>query len=328
MSRNSTDISIVLCTYNRAELFRIALKSLVIQENISGFDFEIIIIDDGSKDYTKKLAKNFIKNNPTIKIRYIHLEGRGIAGARNVGIKEACGKWIAFFDDDQWAEPQWLCELYRVGENMEADCVAGVILLDIPNRSNTKITPFCRGLLGEKLFDSKIRKYSRRASFGLGSGNLMIRRTLFSRIGIFDEKILIGCEDADLVWRAILNGSEMWHVPNAVVHHIIPETRLQIEYFIYVSLRIGVADARLRHKYRGMLKCLIGLLRRILRNLGRYVLLFLKSIILKNESYSLEQVCRLYLTIGYVRGCLFFFAPKFFKQRKFFKNLNFRIHHS
>ena len=52
-----------------------------------------------------------------------------------LGVEMARGEWVAFFDDDQWAEPGWLAELYRVAQEKEADCVGGAVFLDLPESS-------------------------------------------------------------------------------------------------------------------------------------------------------------------------------------------------
>lgn len=322
------DISVVVCTYNKKELLLKALDSLTRQETEGQLIFEIIIIDDGSTDNTRDVVKEFIRNNTSVAIRYVYKTGGGVADARNAGVAEAHGKWVAFFDDDQWAEPQWLGELYRVGMEKSADCVGGTVLLDLPDSSNLKLSMFCRGLLAEKIFGDKSRSYSIKARYvGLETNNVLVRRKLFERIGVFDASFLMGGEDVDFFWRARKHGAEAWYAPKAVVHHIIPEHRLRDEYFTYVSLRNGVGGARILYKHRGRLRCLPGLVRRILRNFARYVWLLLTSLILGNKHQQLERNCRLSITVGYIRGSLFFFAPRLFKQRKFFESLNFRSQH-
>lgn len=90
-------VSVVIPTYNRAHLIHRAIKSVLDQ---TYKDLEIIIVDDGSKDNTEDIVKNF-KNN---KIRYIkHKKNKGASAARNTGVKASRGEYIAFQDsDDEW----------------------------------------------------------------------------------------------------------------------------------------------------------------------------------------------------------------------------------
>ena len=90
-------VSVIIPTYNRAKLIKRSILSVL---NQTYQNFEIIVVDDGSADDTKSVVESF--NNP--KIRYIrHDINKGQSAARNTGIKNAKGKYIAFQDsDDEW----------------------------------------------------------------------------------------------------------------------------------------------------------------------------------------------------------------------------------
>jgi GT2 family glycosyltransferase len=318
------DISVVVCTYNRIEMLQAALESLTCQETDEKFTYEVLIIDNGSTDGTCDFANSFIKKTPKVPIRYICERERGIAAARNRGIKEVRGEWIAFFDDDQWAEPYWLLELYKVATKYEADCVGGAVLLDLPDSANFKLSSFCRrSALREILLGYEPEKCSKKVD--LGTCNIIIRRNLFERIGTFDTNILTGGEDSDFFWRASKKGAKMWNAPKGVVHHIIPESRLREKYFRLTSLRGGLSSARLRYRHKGRLRWFLGLARRIFRSFARDVWLLLIAILLCDKSRQLDRKCRLWRTIGYVRGSVSLLAPKIFNQKRLFNSLDYRI---
>jgi GT2 family glycosyltransferase len=317
------DISVVVCTYNRFEMLRAALESLACQETDEKFSYEVLVIDNGSTDGTSDVVNDFIRKTPKVPIRYVYEEDRGLSVARNRGIKEVCGKWIAFFDDDQWAEPHWLLELYKVAMKNEADCVGGAVLLDLPDSANLNLSPFCRSsALRELLLGYEPKRCSEKVE--LGTCNVVIRRKLFERIGTFDANILTGGEDSDFFWRASKQGAKIWYAPKAVVHHIIPESRLREEYFRRTSLRGGLSSARLRYRHKGRLRWFLGLGRRIFRSFARDVWLLLIALLLRNKSRQLDRKCRLWRTIGYVRGSVSLLAPRIFSQKRFFDTLNYR----
>ena len=90
-------VSVIIPTYNRANLVTEAINSVLMQ---SCKDIEIIVIDDGSTDNTSKVLKTFGD-----RIRYIKQKNMGAGAARNRGLKEANGKYIAFLDsDDIWLD--------------------------------------------------------------------------------------------------------------------------------------------------------------------------------------------------------------------------------
>lgn len=88
-------ISVVIPTYNRAELLRLTLDSVKAQTSAA---FEVIVIDDGSTDHTREVCAEYGQF-----IRYVHQSNAGLSAARNAGIREASGDWIALCDsDDLW----------------------------------------------------------------------------------------------------------------------------------------------------------------------------------------------------------------------------------
>jgi glycosyltransferase involved in cell wall biosynthesis len=90
-------VSIVLPTFNRARLIRRAIQSILDQTYVN---FELIVVDDCSKDETERVVKSF----PDRRIRYLrHEENKGAVAARNTGIMAARGEYVAFQDsDDEW----------------------------------------------------------------------------------------------------------------------------------------------------------------------------------------------------------------------------------
>lgn len=95
--------SVILTTYNRAELLHRALTSLFAQTNR---DWEAILIDDGSTDNTREHISSFLKEKD--KITYIYQENTGFITAKNNGIKLAKGKYITFLDSDDEYAPDHL----------------------------------------------------------------------------------------------------------------------------------------------------------------------------------------------------------------------------
>jgi len=92
-------VSIIIPCYNAEKTIVRALKSILIQ---SYRDYEIILVDDGSTDNTKKAIEYFLQDKD-VKYRYIYQENAGPSKARNVGVKNASGEYVAFLDsDDEW----------------------------------------------------------------------------------------------------------------------------------------------------------------------------------------------------------------------------------
>lgn len=91
-------VSVIIPTFNRAYVLRKAVESVLSQ---SYLDFEIIIVDDGSKDNTASVIEPLKKH-----VRAFHISHSGVSKARNTGIEKARGEWISFLDSDDY----WLSE--------------------------------------------------------------------------------------------------------------------------------------------------------------------------------------------------------------------------
>jgi len=98
-------ISVIICTYNRAEFVGTALKSLC-QQTAEKTQYEVIVVDNNSEDNTRVVTEGFRRNNPNI--RYCSEVRQGLSHARNRGWQEANGSYVAYIDDDCKVPTQWL----------------------------------------------------------------------------------------------------------------------------------------------------------------------------------------------------------------------------
>ena len=119
--------SVVIPTYNGAARITVTLESLIRQKGMDQQRVEILVVDDGSTDYTKQKVAELIKMHPGIKMCYLRLrENRGPAYARNIGIKHARGTYVCFTDDDCILPEDWLANFHQTfKENPEIAGVGG-----------------------------------------------------------------------------------------------------------------------------------------------------------------------------------------------------------
>jgi len=109
-------ISVIMLTYNREALVPRAIQSILHQ---TWKDFEFIIVDNGSTDQSGKIADKYAAQDS--RIRVIHRARGNIGAGRNTGLDAARGEYIAFIDDDDWAEPDFLEFLYHLVTENQAD---------------------------------------------------------------------------------------------------------------------------------------------------------------------------------------------------------------
>lgn len=109
-------ISVLMLTYNRENLICRAVESILAQ---TYKDFEFIIVDNGSSDKSGKIADEYAKNDN--RIRVIHRDRGSISAGRNTALDAASGDYIAFVDDDDWVESDYLEFLFKLIIENNAD---------------------------------------------------------------------------------------------------------------------------------------------------------------------------------------------------------------
>jgi len=285
------DVTVVVCTYNRAESLRLALADVVSQVT-NDFSHEVLVVDDGSTDHTTNVIEEARRLSPVV-LRRVESGGTSVAAARNRGIREAAGEWVVFFDDDQRADPQWLEQLCTAGWASGGQFAGGPIVLDLPN--GREVGPTVRAILGEypPAKDAK--------SPLPPGGNRLISREVFSRIGLHDESITTGGEDYDLLLRAVDAGVRFTWVSSAVVHHVIPVDRLDVETLRSYCLLSGVGRARADRRYLGSTRQMYRLFVRIAKGWIANAGAWIWAIAAGSSSTEADCRARFWLTKGYVQ---------------------------
>lgn len=317
---SKVDVTIAICSHNRTDGLKVCLESLIKQETNGLFNYEIVIAHTGSQG-TAEVIEEMAARSP-VPVRGIHRPHAGAVVARNCGVTEAKGEWIALFDDDQIAEPQWLRELWLVARDNNVKSVGGLLHLMLPADCTRNMTYRCRRMLGETVQWQSAQPYTRQE--GPGSGNQMIHRDVFDKVGFYDESFTLRGYDTDMYRRIREAGFESWFAPKAVGYHVIPASRLQDPFFKETSLHNGWSFARRDYLERGaVLTCTTAALRAaqaILINAPRLAI----DKCLGDQEKILDGRIRLWRAEGYVRSVLYALAPGLFKQTKFFGTYEFR----
>lgn len=178
-------ISVIIPSFNRAELLNRALKSVY---NQTLQPDEVIVIDDGSTDNTQQIIS---ANYPQVK--YHHQANQGVSAARNTGIQQAKGQWLAFLDsDDEWLPNKLEKQINALKETDYKVCHTEEIWI----RNEVRVNQMNKHKKnGGWIFQQCLPMCA------MSPSSIMIHREVFNQIGLFD----IGfpaCEDYDL-WLKI-----------------------------------------------------------------------------------------------------------------------------
>ncbi len=236
------DVSVVICTYNRAESLRDTLDSLLVQRGADALSYEVVVVDNNSRDMTRDVAESYAKNHP--RIRYAFEGRQGVAFARNTGIKESKGEIIAYLDDDVIADPDWLAGLWKCfTEEKDAVSVGGRVARKWNCEKPVWYSEELGGCLISQEFGSARKEW--KSSKHMVTANMAFRRVAFERFGTFRTELgrrgesLVGGEDSEFYHRLVKNEAKVFYEPRALVYHKVEEDRLTREYMRRWFYEIG-----------------------------------------------------------------------------------------
>lgn len=213
---STIDLSVIVCTRNRACDLAFMLKALAKAAIPPKTAVEMIVVDNASVDDTKKVVHH-AKSAFRCAVIYVYEATKGLSSARNAGIANARGKYIAWTDDDCVVSSDWLEAIVNTfNKNPDISMLGGRVLLydptDYPVSIKTSVVP-------ERL--SRTITFPGALLYGC---NMAFRRSLVDQIGNFDVRFGAGsslraAEDAELVYRAFTAGFDVCYAPDVVVYH-------------------------------------------------------------------------------------------------------------
>ena len=266
-------LSVVICTRNRAESLRQALRSISQCEHPPAGDWEVVVVDNGSEDHTQAVATTEAGN---FALSVVEETIPGLSHARNCGIRVARGDWILWTDDDVTVSEKWLIRYFEaICSRSDAQAFGGPIHIILEGQPEgwlidglINVKSAFAGLAAEDIGDT----FAANGTVPYGA-NFALRRDYLQRIG-FDPDLgrhpsyrLRGGEETQVIRRAVRDGPGYWLRDAAVAHHIDSgrQTRRYLrDYYFSYGHRQGMEIAeRLvrRHRVNEMLVSLVRALK-------------------------------------------------------------------
>jgi len=222
-------VSVVVCSYNGARTIGDTFEAL---QHVEYPNFEVILVDDGSKDATAAIGLEF-------GVRVISTENRGLSNARNTGYEAATGEIVAYVDDDAYPEVHWLH--YLAHRFMQRDW-AGV--------GGPNLPPAGDGMIAECVANSPGGPVhvlvSDIEAEHIPGCNMAFRKAALEGTGGFDPRFRTAGDDVDICWRLLNSGAHIgFHAGAMVWHH----RRNSVRTYWKQQRGYGRAEALLERKW-------------------------------------------------------------------------------
>jgi glycosyltransferase involved in cell wall biosynthesis len=208
MKYQDIKISVIIPVYNREATIRAAIESVLSQT----FEpYEIIIVDDGSSDQSGQIVKS-IKSSI---LKYFYHENKGGALARNTGMQNATGNWIAFLDsDDTWRKKKLEKQIELLSNRPNMDFVH-------TNRTHCFLDGQENGgRIGNTEQELTDKQYLLR-HWAIKLSTVIIKKELLNEIGGKFRSDLRFCHDYEFLWKAVIASSEIGYIEDPLVRILL-----------------------------------------------------------------------------------------------------------
>lgn len=231
MASESIDISFIILTWNSAAYVEECLDSIVHSLQPEGYQYEVIVVDNGSDDQTVKILQDYRQKYPKIFKPVFLLNNMGTTLPRNIGLKQACGRFLCIMDSDVvLAAGLFPSLLAQLEENTDVGMVVPKVLYPSGNWQKSfdqyptmlhKLKRFfgLRKIEARQALNELSSQQVRAIDYAISAFWLFKRDTL-ENVGYLDEKIFYSPEDVDYCLRVWKVGLKIIYDPAvSIVHH-------------------------------------------------------------------------------------------------------------
>lgn len=234
MSSEVPHISVCVCTYKRPELLERLLQSVAEQQTSELFTFSLVVADNDRFRSSETVVEAFRRAH-SVAIRYCVEPRQSIALARNKAIENAEGDFVAFLDDDEFPEKNWLLNLVRACEQYQVEGVLGPV-----RRYFDQAPP--EWIVKGDFYERPIHPTGMPLRWSMGrTGNVLLRKRIFTTgEAPFRPEFRHG-EDQDFFRRMIEKGYRFIWCSDAIAYEVVPPVRWKRTFMLKALLRGATA---------------------------------------------------------------------------------------
>lgn len=302
---DAPDLSVLICTYNRPELLRLALTSLLRQAP-ANLTYEVVVIDNNSTPETRAVVDEIAQSDS--RVRYVRETRQGNAYARNTGVAEARAPIVAFLDDDVTVRDHWVELIGRKFKESNADFIGGKVLprWEQPPPSwlgTANWAPIAALDYGDAPFSITVDN-----ALCLLTANIAFKKELFAQHGEFLASVqrtgdsIGSLEDHEFLTRLLRAGVAGLYVPEMIVDAFVGSERMTKAYHrrwhtghghFYAVMRDPEFE---RSSYR-----LLGVPGHLYKETARNALVWFSRLLTGKSDAAFVSECRLRFFRGFLR---------------------------
>ena len=268
--------TIVIPNINGKGWLKDSIESVYAQTEQS---FRLIVVDNGSTDESLEQARSYCSRENFTLIE--NGTNTGFSHAVNQGIALADSEYVVLFNNDAFAEPQWLAELIRTAETDPKIFAVQSLMIrhfdrELADDAGDYVT--WMGFACKTGDGRRASRYTKcRRIFSACGGAALYRKSILDEIGVFDELFFAYYEDVDLSWRANSLGYKNVYCPTAKCRHICGATTGAVRYNPFKSIQSGRNSILLPYKNQPLLMLVINFIPMLLGYLLKVLMFRLRG---------------------------------------------------
>lgn len=244
-------LDVILPTYNRHQLLKLTLDSLLAAEVPEDLNISITVVDNNSTDATRETVESY---QPKFggRLHYLFEKKQGRSHALNAGINFTSGELVGMVDDDEQVDRSWFRIISRMFSQGGLDFIGGPYVPNWGGPLPPWLPPNHAGVIG--LVDAGALHLYGTSNAELMGGNAVVTRVMLKKVGPYSTDLgrkgnrPLADEDTDMYRRLLTAGAKGMYVPDLIIYHYIHPDRLTKRYFrawhFWRGVSSGVMDRR------------------------------------------------------------------------------------
>jgi glucosyl-dolichyl phosphate glucuronosyltransferase len=271
------NLDVLIPTYNRSELLKRTLDSLVKARVPAGLSVRVTVVDNNSKDETREVVESYIERYGSL-FNYLFEGQQGRSAALNAGIAATDGELIGMIDDDEEIDESWCARAHSAFSTSDIDFISGSCKPRWGGEQPPWLPKDYPAVIGWIETGDEVKVYGENYDGVLMGGNAVIRRSMLKKVGNYSTSLgrkgnrLLSVEDEDMTERLLAAGARGLYLPDLVIYHYIPPERLTKRYHrrwcFWRAVSLGVRD----REHRAPVTYLLGVPRHLYGSAARGLL--------------------------------------------------------